>query len=83
MIAHLSGEGLASVLPWGSAGEHARAVALAEGLRDAVVAPRLGLRTLAGVVGKAAFWGRLLGTLAKAMIGGLIVALVIAALFVQ
>ena len=55
LIAHLSGEGLASVLPWGSAGEHARAVALAEGLRDAVVAPRLGLRTLAGVIGKSAF----------------------------
>lgn len=33
-------------------------------------------------VGKAAFWGRLLGTFAKAIIGALIVALVIAALLV-
>ena len=34
-------------------------------------------------VGKAAFWGRLLGTFAKAMIGAVMVGLVIAALFVD
>lgn len=54
LIAHLSGEGVSAVLPWGTGAERARAVAIAEGMRDAVVAPPLGLRTLAGVMGRAA-----------------------------
>ena len=53
LIAHLAGEGLASVLPWGSPPERQRAQSIAEGLRGAVVPPALGLRTLAGLLGQA------------------------------
>jgi hypothetical protein len=34
-------------------------------------------------IGKAAFWGRLLGTLAKAMIGAVMAGVAIAAVFVK
>lgn len=53
LIAHLDGEGLASVLPWGGAHEKAAATQIASGLRGAVVAPRLSIRTLAAVLGRA------------------------------
>lgn len=53
LIAHLIGEGLGVVLPWGSPAEEARAKSIATGIRAAVVPPRLGLRTLAGLLGRA------------------------------
>lgn len=53
LIAHLDGEGIASVLPWGGAHEKEAATQIASGLRGAVVAPRLSIRALAAVLGRA------------------------------
>jgi len=53
LTVHLIGEGLGVVLPWGSPAEEARAKSIATGIRAAVVPPRLGLRTLAGLLGRA------------------------------
>jgi heptosyltransferase-1 len=55
LIAQLIGEGLGVVLPWGSPAEEERAKSIAAGMRAAVVPPRLGLRTLAGLLGRAEF----------------------------
>jgi heptosyltransferase-1 len=55
LIAQLIGEGLGVVLPWGSPAEEERAKSIAAGIRAAVVPPRLGLRTLAGLLGRAEF----------------------------
>ena len=55
LIAHLDGEGIASVLPWGSTHEKEAATQIASGLRGAVVAPRLSIRALAAVLGRADF----------------------------
>jgi heptosyltransferase-1 len=42
-------------LPWGSPAEEERAKSIAAGIRAVVVPPRLGLRTLAGLLGRAEF----------------------------
>jgi heptosyltransferase-1 len=54
LMGHLASRGIACVLPWGSAAERARGEALAAGLTQARVPPRLGLRTMAGLLGRAA-----------------------------
>lgn len=54
LITHLSGRGIASVLPWGSPAERARSESLADGLAQARVPPRLGLHAVAGLLGRAA-----------------------------
>lgn len=53
LIAGLHGDGIASILPWGSAEERERARRIAKGLPRAFVPPRLGLRTMAGLLGAA------------------------------
>lgn len=55
LAAHCAGAGIACVLPWGSAAEHDRSERIASGLRDVVVPPRMGLHTLAGLLGRARF----------------------------
>lgn len=54
LIEHLASRGMACVLPWGNAAEGTRSEALAAGLAAARVPPRLGLRTMAGLLGRAA-----------------------------
>ncbi len=54
LMGHLAGQGMACVLPWGSAAERTRSEALAEGMAQARIPPRLGLRTVAGLLGRAA-----------------------------
>ena len=54
LIAHLSGRGIAAVLPWGSAAERARSESLAQGFALARVPPKLGLHAVAGLLGRAA-----------------------------
>jgi len=49
----LSEQKLALLLPWGNDAEHARAVAIAAGVPQVVVLPRLGLNALAVVISKA------------------------------
>ena len=49
----LEGKGLVLVLPWGSRAEEARARAIAHGVPRAQLLPKLGLRALAVVMGRA------------------------------
>ncbi|WP_319006040.1 lipopolysaccharide heptosyltransferase I [Methylobacillus gramineus] len=49
----LQTQGIALVLPWGNASEHARAQRIAAALSNAIVLPRLGLTALAAVLGHA------------------------------
>ncbi|MBI1395550.1 MAG: lipopolysaccharide heptosyltransferase I [Betaproteobacteria bacterium] len=53
LVAQLGADGVESVLPWGSPAEHERARRIASGLRHAHVPPRLGLHTMAGLLGRA------------------------------
>jgi len=53
LAAHFGGAGVACVLPWGSAEEEARSHRIADGVPNAIVPPRLCLRTLSGLLGKA------------------------------
>ncbi|MFO1321932.1 MAG: lipopolysaccharide heptosyltransferase I [Burkholderiales bacterium] len=53
LIATLQGEGVAAILPWGNGEERERARRIAKGLPRAFVPPRLGLRTIAGLLGTA------------------------------
>ncbi|MCB5186877.1 lipopolysaccharide heptosyltransferase I [Methylobacillus caricis] len=50
---HLQKQDIALVLPWGNAGEHARAQRIAAALGDAMVLPRLGLAELSAILGHA------------------------------
>jgi len=52
---HLQHRGLACVLPWGSAAEHARSQRIAKPLRESIVPPRLSLTDLAALLGHARF----------------------------
>ena len=49
----LSEQKLALLLPWGNEAEHARAIAIAAGVPQAVVLPKLGLNELAALLSKA------------------------------
>ncbi|MBX9629202.1 MAG: lipopolysaccharide heptosyltransferase I [Burkholderiales bacterium] len=53
LAAHFGGAGIACLLPWGSAEEHDRSTRIAKDVPNAIVPPRLGLHTLAGLLGKA------------------------------
>jgi heptosyltransferase I len=53
LAAHFGGAGIACVLPWGNAEEEARSHRIADSVPNAIVPPRLGLRTLSGLLGKA------------------------------
>ena len=53
LAAHFGGAGIACILPWGSTEEEARSHRIAKDVPNAIVPPRLGLRTLAGLLGKA------------------------------
>lgn len=53
LIGYLAGRGITSVLPWGSEAERARSEALAEGMGQARVPPRMGLHAVAGLLGRA------------------------------
>jgi heptosyltransferase-1 len=53
LAAHFGGAGIACVLPWGSAEEEARSHRIADRVPNTIVPPRLGLRTLSGLLGKA------------------------------
>lgn len=53
LAATLHGQGMTAILPWGSPPEHERARRIAKGLPGAIVPQRLGLRTMAGLLGAA------------------------------
>ncbi|MCW5626721.1 MAG: hypothetical protein KIT73_18540, partial [Burkholderiales bacterium] len=53
LAAQLGATGVACVLPWGSDAEHARSESIAQNVPHAIVPPRLGLRTLSGLLGHA------------------------------
>jgi heptosyltransferase-1 len=55
LAAHYAGAGIACVLLWGGPAEHARSDRIADGLRDVIVPPRMGLHALAGLLGRAQF----------------------------
>lgn len=48
-------DGVRSVLPWGSETEHARSDALAKGIPEALVPPRMGVREIASVLAAARY----------------------------
>ncbi len=50
---YLFKQGLHLLLPWGNEAEHARAIAIAAGVPQAVVLPKLGLNELAALLSKA------------------------------
>lgn len=53
LVAHVGGAGIACVLPWGNPEEEARSQRIANGVPNAIVPPRVGLRTLSGLLGQA------------------------------
>lgn len=53
LAAHFVNQGLAVALPWGKAEEHARAERIASKLRHVIVAPRMGIRAIATLLGHA------------------------------